>query len=271
MKSEPTDGMDARQAEALRSLATEEARRLTNHPGVEVLAAYSDGRLAPDEEDRVQEHLAFCRDCAAQVADAAHLASEPLDQTTAGPGEVAIEALWRAQRRRFEVAPDLPVRTGGWRTTAPPWIVAVAASLLFAVVALSVWVHALRSTLAVLSSPQLNTPVEVLMPEAFLRDTEEQRAVIELPAGASSLTLVLSFPEREIGDGYALEVATGDEVRWQNRGLVRNSDGSFTVTFVRSWLSPGRYQLRLFAVNDTELQLLATYAVDIQQAPDEGS
>ncbi len=258
---QPADGgLRARLETSLRALAKEETARLASHPGTEELAAYSAGRLTPAQEDRVQEHLSLCRDCTVQVVDVAQLAATAT--TEAELGDAQVEALWR----RLVTDLNAPPAAGRW--TAPPvWLAAVAASLLIAALGLAVWVSDLRRTIGTLSGPQLNTPVAVLVPGAFFRDAEERRTTIDLPPGAGSLTLVMALSERASFGGYSLEIAAGDSVRWRGEGMLRNAEGSFTVTLARSWLPLGRYHLRVFGHNGTERRLLATFPIELRQQP----
>jgi hypothetical protein len=251
-KRSPDEDMEMRLVEALRAMAEEETA--AGHPGAEELAAYSDGGLPADREDQVQEHLAFCRECAARMADVAQLAASEEPRFDAGTG-----SLWRPEPDRSvsSVEPE-----GRW--SAHRWLIPLAAALLLAVLGLSAWVYELRSTLERLSRPQLNTPVAVLMPGAFLREAEEQWTVIDPPAGVEAVTLVLSLQESARFEEYSLEIATEDQVRWRGGGLERNVEGSFSVSLPRAWLSPGRLHLRLFGQQNGEKHLLATYPLEIR-------
>ncbi len=71
------------------TFALEELLRATGplaagHPEVEQLAAYHAGELAPDEEERIQDHLSVCRDCGDLVLELEALRDEPLPEDCDG-------------------------------------------------------------------------------------------------------------------------------------------------------------------------------------------
>jgi hypothetical protein len=74
---------------------------LIDHPGSEVLSAYSAHALPPEEELRVQEHLAVCRRCRDLLLDFASFLETPLAERTEGVTDLAGAAEWRALRERM--------------------------------------------------------------------------------------------------------------------------------------------------------------------------
>lgn len=73
-----------------------------DHPGSEVLSAYSAHALPPEEELRVQEHLAVCRRCRDLLLDFASFLETPLAERTEGVTDLAAAAEWRALRERMD-------------------------------------------------------------------------------------------------------------------------------------------------------------------------
>jgi hypothetical protein len=72
-----------------------------DHPGSEVLSAYSAQALPPEEELRVQEHLAVCKRCRDLLLDFASFLETPLAERTEGVTDLAAAAEWRALRERM--------------------------------------------------------------------------------------------------------------------------------------------------------------------------
>jgi len=84
-----------------------------DHPGSEVLSAYSARALPPEEELRVQEHLALCRRCRDLLLDFASFLETPLAERTEGVTDLAAAAEWRVlrERMRHESGEAAAVRT----------------------------------------------------------------------------------------------------------------------------------------------------------------
>src|SRR5690349_24851844 len=94
--------------ESLRALA---ARRRSgeDHPASEDLVAYRAGDLTAEEDDRIQEHLTQCRDCARLLLDLAEFEQLTPPPDELGPVDARAEASWQRLRSRLkdEDEPDL--------------------------------------------------------------------------------------------------------------------------------------------------------------------
>lgn len=128
------------------------------HPDNEAWIAYRAGELTAAEEVRQQEHLAWCRPCAALVAELA-----AFDRPNLAPGLPDVEraATWRVVRAGIARQP-----VGERRLRRPAAMAAIAAGLAAAVLALGVWsvqqrteTGLLRRQIVELTRPQPNQPV----------------------------------------------------------------------------------------------------------------
>jgi hypothetical protein len=120
-----------------------------DHPSPDQWIAYHRGELPAEEEARLQEHLARCRDCF-DLADGAAAFAEPDEEPNASQ-DVADAALWRLLRPQLEPSsPSVPppldnVReiSAGPRRRQPFWgqrlSSGLAAALFVAVVGLAGW------------------------------------------------------------------------------------------------------------------------------------
>ncbi len=230
------------------------------HPDLERWMAYRDGKLPAAEQERLRRHLVGCRECVALVLDLETF-SRPEASDRAGISEFEVAAAWRAVRSA------LPEEVRPQRRWQGP--TALAASLLAAVLGLSTWLAiehrtttGLRRTVAELSQPQINVPIEDLWPDTATRGGL-QPAVEVLRAGRS-FTLVLNLQElREFPD-YQVEIidSEGTEI-WSSTGLEMSSFGNFTLGIPRGFLPAGEYGVRLYGLDGERNVPLQDYAVEI--------
>lgn len=240
------------------------------HPDAETLAAYQARVLPEEDERRVQDHLLACRECAALLLDLERLGDPDFGRDVEIP-EGTEEDIWerlrqeiRANPRPAAVVPFPPRR----RTAPPPWMSALAAALLVAVLGLSAWVASLRRTVDELSRPEVNAPVVDLVPLGIGQRDEAAAPDAEVPPGARMFTLILSPARRGDFRDYEVEIAPNDveggAVVWRARGLRPNDYGSFSLTMPRGALGTGEQRIRLFGIGSGgEREPLGEYALGI--------
>jgi hypothetical protein len=212
--------------DALTAALAEEARRAAPEspdPEPEELLDYLDGRLGPEDEERLGRRLAASPEAARALLDLAEL-EEATRQAGTGPADLAARAGWRdLQSRLPEAAP---------RSRHPPaWLSAIAAALLIATLGLSAWVWRLQGAL---SQPVANVPSLELISEG--RAVEEPSAV--LPPGAR---LLLILGPSDLCPLYTAEVS-GPRGRRVIDGLQRDKAGRLTFLLP---VEPGGYDLHL--------------------------
>ena len=237
------------------------------HPDADELVAYHEGTLPRGDMQRVQDHLVACRECAFLVADLEGLedpdfgAEEDLPPET---GEIVWKTL-RQQIRRDEGPPKVvPFRRETRAMDLPGWVRPLAAMLLISTMALSGWVAHLRDQVKDLSSPQLNAPILDLYPAGSTRG-EGPGDAQPVPADARDILLVLHPPGRSRFEEHGVEIvdAGGREVWRSDRGLVLNSDGSFTLSLPRDLLG---LRLRLVGIDPGGgRELVAEYALPVEE------
>lgn len=239
------------------------ARGAGSHLTEDEIAAYHAGTLPPDQEARAQDHLLACPTCTDLLLGLEELSGEG---DPVAPGEVA--AAWQQMRALLPLpakepaavlpAP-LPFPTAR-RTAVPAWFGALAASLLVAVVGLSLYTASLRRTVNELSSPQANAPIVDLFPEP-LRGGKDEMAT--LATDARVFLLVLNPTDSRPFPRYELEIArTGGAIVWHG-DLTRNDVGSFTLSLPRSVVSPGEYRLHLWGDGAAGREVLGEYGLRI--------
>ncbi len=216
--------------EALIAALAEQARSGASaepEPEPEELLDYLEGRLAPEDEQRIARRLAADPAAAQALLDLAELEAAGAAAAGDRPAELATRAGWRDLQSRLPGAAP--------RTRRPPaWLSAIAAALLVTTVGLGSWVFQLQG--------ELHRPVANLQSlELASGSRAGNDPVVELPLGAP-LRLVLDPAER--CPGYAAELEgpqPGD--RQTVEGLKRSEGGQVTVLLRR--IEPGSYRLLL--------------------------
>jgi hypothetical protein len=230
-----------------------------DHPAPEDLLDYHAGDLPPEERERIQDHLALCRDCVRVVLDLDSFPDvEPVrkeDRLT--DREVAAE--WRRFATRTR-APRLP------RWAPSPLPLALAATLLIAVVGLSLWVARLRNEVSRLSAPRADVYIADLVPQGETVERAEGREeAVRVPAWADHVLLILNLADPSSYPEYRVEIekADGAEV-WSRDGVRRSADGTFALEVPRRLLPAGSYRIRLSGSRGGAEEPVAEYGARIE-------
>ncbi len=208
-----------------------------DHPSPDQWIAYHRGELPAGEEDRLQEHLARCRDCF-DLAGAAAAFAQPEEEPGAGE-EVETAALWRLLRPQLDLPPRnvREISAGPRRSSRGFHLPSTLAALFFvALVGLTAWNLQQRSALEALRAPRPNVPIFDL--SAGERLPGQERA---MPTGPQVLVLHTT----EELPAYRLvirDAATGREL--SSYELRPDEDLALTL-YLPQGLRPGRYRLEL--------------------------
>jgi Putative zinc-finger len=206
-----------------------------DHPSPDRWIAYHRGELAADEESRLQEHLARCRECF-DLAEAAAAFAQADEEPGAGR-EVDSAALWRLLRPQLGPSADNVRAISAGPRRRSSWEFRLAASFFVALVGLTAWSLHQRSALEALRAPRSNAPIFDF-------------AAVERAPGEGELTvptgprMFVFHPDEEL-PVYRLAIrdaATGREL--SSNELRPNQDLALTL-YLPEGLRPGRYRLEL--------------------------
>lgn len=252
-----TDHQD--DSEVFRAILIEDAlERAGDHPELDELVDYLTDALQPDADERVRDHLAACRECATAVLDLDPLVKP--DAAPEGVSNLGLEAAWRGLQSRIRAAETSSRAPGVSR-----WPVALAASLLVAVVGLSVWVNQLqRSTadleqqVAQLSRPQVNLPLFYV--DELTRSSRRDLIEIEVPPAASYFVLIFASPDLGTHENYEVRFldTEGKDV-FRSGDLQLSDSGGLRLGLPRGLLPEGEYLIRLRAADGTGQQSIEEY------------
>lgn len=204
--------------ESLRALA---ARRRSgeDHPAPEELVAYRAGDLTAEEDDRIQEHLTQCRDCARLLLDLDEFEQLTPPPDELGPVDARAEASWQRLRSRLRdededeeppilrhrPSPQVPL----WRKPVVPW--ALAAGLAVCVLGMGLRVGSLGRQISDLNRPQAVRTVTLASEEEITRGSGEEAPPVYAGEGVSYDLVLSSDPAAPTYPLYKVEIvpATG--------------------------------------------------------------
>jgi hypothetical protein len=229
------------------------------HLEPEEIAGYHEGRLSPEDEQRVQDHLVACRECSELLLDLEGLADPGFGAGEALPDRAG-ERVWESVRKEIQPPNVVPFRREP-RHEAPRWLRSLAAMLLLSTLALSGWVATLRNRVKELSSPQANTPVVDLYPVSSIRGEASGPATPPVPEEAERVTVILRSPGLPAFAEYGIEILRADRsVAWHEDGL-KPTYSSFSLSLTRDWLTAGA-RLRLVGIGPKgKRQTIGEYAL----------
>ena len=256
--------------ESLRALAARRPRG-EDHPTLQELVAYRAGELSPEGDDRIQEHLTQCRDCAQLLLDLAEFEQFPQPPEEMGPVDARAEASWQRLRARLRegeegrveeearvketeeaAAPPavlFPRRTRVplWQRPALPW--ALAAGL--ALCSVGFWQHSGRQERRIeeLSRPQTVRVIPLEAEDNGSRGASEERPVHAGEGVAYALPLS-SDPSAPVYPLYAVEIVpAADGTKPIPAGRHQADDGILRIV-LRSAPEAGDYYFQVSGIED---------------------
>jgi len=217
---------------AIRALAEEERRALSDHPMPDELVDYQAGDVTAEEEARIQEHLALCPACARAVLEVGALPEVRLSERT-------VDAEWARFQARTGTQP------GRRRSAVGPW--SAAAALFLVVLGLTFEMGRLRREAGGVDAPRVGGQIVDLLPvgEDVQRSAGGAEAV-QAPAWVDHLVLILNLTREPVLPVYAFRItaADGREI-WRGGDLRPGADGALTLEVPRRLLPAGEYRIGL--------------------------
>lgn len=232
------------------------------HPVSEVLSAYSAHALPPEEELRVQEHLAVCRRCRDLLLDFASFRETPLAERVEGVTDLAAAVEWRALRERMAREIGEPERPWEREPARDDRLVrrlrvfqALAAVLGVMVVGLSM--YAVR--------PHGRSDV-LLVPKKTL-DFSQTRGEKQ-PKETLRLPCALRFFVASDHQSYKIEILSADGQPVYSGGPYRRLElEGLTLPLPYGVLAPGTYTIRLYGFRPGQPQELIGKPVKLLVTP----
>jgi len=272
---------------SLQAIMAARREQVGGPPTPEELLAFRDGRLEPEERDRIAARIALDPDSARVLAD---LAAFPAVEPAPGTRELSeeeISAGWQAFRRRLPAGPAAagvsslssmaPVAAAPRRQRRRWWRhpgLRLAATALFGLGvgwAAGFSAHSWRGR----PGPAINAQIEELAPSVGDGGVRSAASWVTWREASEELVLVLGARTGEERDFARYEVEVEDPAGrrvWSRHGLRPTALGTFHLSFRRGDLPPGSYKIALYGgtggASGTRKSrtLLATYALRFQLA-----
>lgn len=246
--------------ESLRALA---ARRRSgeNHPAPEELVAYRAGDLTAEEDDRIQEHLTQCHDCARLLLDLAEFEQLTTPPEEIGPVDARAEASWQRLRSRLredeEPAMEPPVlqhrqraRVPVWRRPALPW--ALAAGLALCVAGLGWRAGSLERQVEELTGPQTGRVVTLESEEDTRRSGGNEPIPVRAGEGVFYDLFLPSDPEAPTYPLYEVEIVPVSGGAKPRQAVRRPAEEGFLRVFLPAAPEPGDYYFQVSGIEGAQ-------------------
>jgi len=234
---------------AYRDSLEQEQIRVGPPPTIEQLDALQRGSLPDDEADRVREQLSYYPDLARAMA-----APLPEEEEALTPEELDADRAALLAKIRALPQPPLPFPE---RRPYNRVLAAAAAVIVLATIGgIVLWLGTRGET--------RGHDTRVLYADGHRGGGTQ--TPIQLSTAVDYLLKPVFRPERTYRE-YRLDLidadATPPRVVWSQGGLHRQPDGSYPVTLSTAKLSPGRYELVLYGIEDNQSTSLASYTLRI--------
>ncbi len=253
---------------------------MTDHPTLELLEAYRQGTLGPEEAAALQDHLAVCKECVQTLLEMGRFqkmmaAAEPKIPEAGRPSPAETEASWQALRTRLAPRPGAsrPVleASGRFRRWTPSRrsFFSLAAALLACLIGFPLW----------MSQRPTETPVILVQPGAFeiTRGGSDSRPPISVTLADATAVLSLPVPSRAAFTSYRIEILTlrGETlltvtpslVPWASRpdaaAPAPESPRIVVFSLLQGALPGGDYRLRLVGLQGAREETLAEHPLRI--------
>jgi hypothetical protein len=217
------------------------------HPSDGTLSAYAEGKLAPEEELAVQEHLAICGRCQGLILEYASFVEVPLAEPVGGVTVLEAAKEWRALQGRMDKDRSFDKRASLRPENRRIYLLA-AASVLVAI--LGIYFYTLS---------QGPMKVHTLEPLDSHRGPTVKPDAVELP-----VTLLLKSPTQNPYPEYRADLKDkGGRLLRTFAHLHEARTFDLEIPLERGAVEPGEYGIELQGLRQGQASLIAKYAFKV--------
>jgi len=258
---------------AVRTWAEAEERVVSQHPEIDALVDYQEGRLGAGAAEQLKSHLVVCQSCRRELLQLHAFDQEVPESSELYPSEQASESSWQ----RFEVArsaaraapssdqSERTIKLSVLQGSSGRWL-KFAASILLALAAGAVLAVLFRGGNPPQKMANTGSPfVFDLDPEGTTVLRAAALPEVVVPAGMDPLVVRLDLPDLTAYDDYLVEVRDQqDRLVLRRERLVRDPTGSVTFWVPRAEWPAGDFQVLLLALDKGQRREIASYAVRLR-------
>lgn len=255
---------------AVRTWVGDKELAVTEHPEIDALVDYQEGRLDSGAAEHLQRHLVVCPSCRRELLQLHAFDQELPENSELYPPQEVSERSWR----RFEAARVAMRATSSTNWSGPEANLSgfrgslglrlkFAASILLALAAGAVL------AVLVMGRGQPEKMASTGSPFVFDLDPEGRTVLraaasvpeVVLPLEMDPLVARLNLPDLNAYEGYLVEVRDREgRLVVRRESLVRDRAGSVTFWVPRAEWPAGEYHVLLVALDDGRRRELASYA-----------
>lgn len=251
--------------DTLRSLARSLEEETSAHPQPEVLLAYHREELPATDQEVVEEHLLWCRECRGIVKDLPSFLHGAVPEVEAEEKAADLEELMRWSGEAKPSDDMGKSAAGSYRRF--PWLQAIAAILLLSVGASGLWIGQLKGRLQEALEPQPNVPIHDLNPPAADRATAGSPEV-ELAVGERAVLILNPRGDLRPGSYEARFLDPDGRLVWSSPELKPSRFGNFSLELVGGYLPSGRYRVELVGPRPDSDQRIGIFTLRLTERQD---
>jgi hypothetical protein len=216
------------------------------HPTPELLSAYQEDRLPPEEDGEIQEHFVDCPECPELMLDLDRFTAPQAVESVQGDlSDTWVDTAWWRLRGRL-IMEVRPSRFRWLRSTGFAW--SLTGLLIPCAIGLRLQVAALTHEVRDIEEPQLNPPLWNVEPApdlrgGYLRGGDPLLPEVAVPSGTRQFFLVFNPSVPSAHREYRLQIRSwrGEDI-WSEPGLLMSDEGTFVVRISRRFLPAGSYR-----------------------------
>ncbi len=222
------------------------------HPSPEELSAYQANELTPEQDERIQDHLAVCQHCTELLLDLEEFLKPPAVAT-----EPVVDFEAAADWRQLRDHLPQPAKAKPRKRFAQPLAASLAGALILLGLSFLQMISSHREEVTELRSQVAELRQPIVNPQTIsLRSIRGE--AFELPADRTVRVNLETSAPKEYGE-YRVQIMDSEDKPIWEKALRKDEHGKLTIIIPENFLKPGSYTFRLVGAHGGSLDLLEEY------------